>query len=537
MYQIKNPIIPGFHPDPSVIRVGEDYYVANSTFEWFPGVEIHHSKDLIQWDLICHPLNTLCLLDLRGIINSGGVWAPCLSYDKGVYYLIYSVVRTFDETTQDTDNYLTTAPDIQGPWSEPIYLNSGGFDPSLFHDEDESKWFLNMRWDNRTDKNHFSGIVLQEYSEKEKKLVGVPELIFKGTEIGLTEGPHIYQRKGYYYLMTAEGGTSENHCITMCRSKNRKGPYEIDPENPLLTTKDMNDYPIQYAGHGDIVEAEDGTWYLFHLASRKQLFHGYSVFGRETYMQNVYWNEAGWLRLTDDSNIPKTTAIVPKSQVRVGQKYHFFHKYIFNQDELDIHFSTLRIPLDNTMMSLTERPGYLRLKGRESILSKHYQSLVATRIMEPKFSVITSVDFYPEIFQQMAGLTFFYNTANFYYVYISYDENKGKSIQLMKRESRKTKFMIKEPIALPDEGEVLLKGDFTAEGLHFYYRMREQISDVWHEIIPDDNEILSVYILSDEYANVCGEQGFTGSFVGVCCQDLTGRRESADFAFLDILES
>lgn len=151
MFQIKNPIIPGFHPDPSVIHVGEDYYVANSTFEWFPGVEIHHSKDLIQWELICHPLNTLKLLDMCGILNSGGVWAPCLSYDRGTYYLVYSIVRTFDEMTQDTDNFLTTSSDIQGPWSEPVYLNSGGFDPSLFHDKAGTKWILNMRWDSRLD--------------------------------------------------------------------------------------------------------------------------------------------------------------------------------------------------------------------------------------------------------------------------------------------------------------------------------------------------------------------------------------------------
>ena len=167
MFQIKNPIIPGFHPDPSVIRVGEDYYIANSTFEWFPGVEIHHSKDLIQWELICHPLNTLELLDMCGILNSGGVWAPCLSYDRGTYYLVYSITRTFDEMTQDTDNFLTTSCDIQGPWSKPVYLNSGGFDPSLFHDEDGTKWILNMRWDSRLNANHFPGIVIQEYSENE----------------------------------------------------------------------------------------------------------------------------------------------------------------------------------------------------------------------------------------------------------------------------------------------------------------------------------------------------------------------------------
>ena len=187
------------------------------------------------------------------------------------------------------------------------------------------------------------------------------------------------------------------------------------------------------------------------------------------------------------------------------------------------------------MMSLTERPGYLRLKGRESILSKHYQSFVGTRIIEPNFSAITSIDYNPEIYQQMAGLTFYYNTANFYYLYISFDENQGKCIQLMKRESRKTKLLLKEEISLPDNNcEVLLRGDFSTEELHFYYRLSNEASEIWHEIIPDDHETLPVHILSDEYANICGEQGFTGSFVGLCSQDLTGRRKNADFAFLDI---
>src|SRR5207244_12626320 len=144
---IKNPILRGFNPDPSILRVGDDYYIATSTFEWFPGVQIHHSKDLVNWHLLTRPLTRTSQLDLRGNPNSAGVWAPDLSYYDGLFYLIYTDVKSLDWIYNDTHNYLVTAPNIMGPWSEPIYLNSSGFDPSLFHDEDGRKWLLNMQWD------------------------------------------------------------------------------------------------------------------------------------------------------------------------------------------------------------------------------------------------------------------------------------------------------------------------------------------------------------------------------------------------------
>ena len=173
MKNIINPILKGFNPDPSILRVGDDYYIATSTFEWFPGVQIHHSKDLINWRLIGRPLNRVSQLDMKGANSSEGVWAPCLSYDNGVFYLIYTNVRLWTYAgPRDLDNYLVTTTDIRGDWSEPIYLNSSGFDPSLFHDDDGRKWLVNQLWDHRLGKNKFAGIVLQEYSPEEKRLVG-----------------------------------------------------------------------------------------------------------------------------------------------------------------------------------------------------------------------------------------------------------------------------------------------------------------------------------------------------------------------------
>ncbi|MBQ4510962.1 MAG: glycoside hydrolase family 43 protein, partial [Clostridia bacterium] len=233
----QNPVLTGFHPDPCILRVNEDYFLATSTFQWFPGVQLYHSKDLVNWQEIKSPLNRLSQLDMHGNPNSGGIWAPCLSYNNGTYYLIYTNVKNFHGIFKDTHNYLVTTTDIfSGNWSEPIYLNSSGFDPSLFHDDDGKKYLLNMRWDHRVEFHDFAGILIQEYSEKEKKLIGEPKTIFKGTPIGATEAPHLYKINGYYYLMVAEGGTMYNHGIRMARSKNIMGPYEADPQ-PLLTTR------------------------------------------------------------------------------------------------------------------------------------------------------------------------------------------------------------------------------------------------------------------------------------------------------------
>ena len=185
--KIQNPVLKGFNPDPSILRVGDDYYIATSTFEWFPGVQISHSRDLQNWRVISHPLDRYSQLDLRGCPNSGGVWAPCLTYDNGIYYLIYTNTRHWTGAYKDTPNYLVTAENIEGPWSEPIYLNSSGFDPSLFHDDDGRKWLVNMLWDYRAEKHSFAGIVLQEYSVTEKKLVGPVTNIFPGTKLQMVE--------------------------------------------------------------------------------------------------------------------------------------------------------------------------------------------------------------------------------------------------------------------------------------------------------------------------------------------------------------
>ncbi|WP_332687269.1 family 43 glycosylhydrolase, partial [Devosia sp.] len=185
MPQLTNPILPGFNPDPSILRVGDDYYIATSTFEWFPGVQIHHSKDLANWELVTRPLTRKAQLDMRGDPDSCGVWAPCLTHDGEKFWLVYTDVKRKDGSFKDAHNYIIWADRIEGPWSDPVYTNSSGFDPSLFHDDDGRKWFVNMLWDHRRRPLLFAGIALQEFDPKAGKLVGPIKNIYQGTDLEL----------------------------------------------------------------------------------------------------------------------------------------------------------------------------------------------------------------------------------------------------------------------------------------------------------------------------------------------------------------
>ncbi|MEO0973282.1 MAG: glycoside hydrolase family 43 protein, partial [Pseudomonadota bacterium] len=312
MEHVTNPILRGFNPDPSICRVGANYYIAVSTFEWYPGVLIYQSQDLANWQLVARPLNRQALLDMRGTPDSCGVWAPCLSYANGQFWLCYTHVRRFDGNFKDTHNYLTTCATVDGKWTDPVHLNSSGFDPSLFHDIDGRKWVSNMIWDHRADRSFFLGIVLQEYSPTARELVGPRKHIFSGTALDYTEAPHLYRYGGYYYLITAEGGTGFGHAVTMARSRTIDGPYEADPAGPVLTSRDDPDVPLQRAGHADIVETPSGEFYLVHLCGRPLPGTRRCPLGRETALQRIELTEDGWFRMADGGHLPALTVEIPE---------------------------------------------------------------------------------------------------------------------------------------------------------------------------------------------------------------------------------
>jgi len=534
--KIYNPILPGFNPDPSIVRVGDDYYIATSTFEWFPGVQIHHSRDLMHWRLLARPLTRASQLNLLGDPDSCGIWAPCLSHADGLFYLVYTDVKRYGRTSQpgaagaslrDTHNYLVTCPTIEGEWPDPIYLNSSGFDPSLFHDDDGRKYLVNMQWDHRPGHNRFSGIVLQEYSPGDRKLVGDPHLIFQGTAIGFTEGPHLYKRGGYYYLLTAEGGTGWGHAVTLARSRELRGPYQLHPDLYILTSRNRPDVELQRAGHADLVETQGGETYMVHLCGRPIRNRGRCTLGRETAIQRMVWGDDGWLRTADGEGVPRIDVEAPMLPA------HRFAaapaRQDFDQPRLPVDFQWLRSPWPEELFSLTDRPGYLRLYGRETIGSHFRQALVARRQQAHCFSASTSMEFEPDRFPQMAGLVCYYNGSKFHYLYVSHDEEMGKHIRVMScLPDQVQPDAFSAPVAIAAGLPVELRVEVDYERLYFAYRMG---GEDWRRM-PGP---LDASILSDEAA-APGTPNFTGAFVGMCCQDLAGTRRAADFDWFEYRE-
>ncbi len=526
--EMKNPILKGFNPDPSIIRVGDDYYIATSTFEWFPGVQIHHSKDLQHWQLATRPLNRLSQLDMKGNPDSCGVWAPCLSYWEGIFYLVYSNVRSFDGVWKDTPNYLVTTDDILGDWSEPIFLGSSGFDGSLFHDENGRKWYLSMITDHRKEL-FFAGIIVQEYSEKEQRLIGKQYHIFDCTDLGVTEAPHLYQKNGYYYLITAEGGTEYNHAITMARSKNLLGPYEVHPQNPIVTAESAPQNPLQKAGHGDIVETQNGDWYSVFLVGRPLTERGRCTLGRETVMEEMEWRADDWL-YAKHSKIPRLEIPNPNLPIHTFPKEPI--RDDFDTKHLNIHFQSLRVPITENWCSLLARKGFLRLYGRESLSSYHDQSLLARRVQAFHIQASTCLEFEPTIFQQMAGLICYYNTAHFHYLHIIGDNDGQRKFLNVLTYDNNFPSELEEYVEVTGHRRVYLKLDFNRDKLQFYYAITK---NDWQPI----GQVLDGSIISDDYVQHGGQRyraAFTGAFVGLCCQDLTGQGHYADFDWFEYEE-
>lgn len=543
---IRNPILKGFHPDPSIVRVGEDYYIATSTFEWWPGIRLHHSRDLVNWELIEYPLHRTSQLDLRGVGASQGVWAPCLTYDKGTFYLLYTVVTAFYCNMYDTNNYLVTAENIHGPWSDPVPLNNFGFDPSLFHDDDGKKYMVCMVTDHRVPKKYAGRLVLQEYDAQSRQMTGPVRDIYKADKIFL-EGPHIFKRNGWYYLFAADTGTGELHGQSILRSRSVWGPYEMfqapfmhrDSDGEawsILTSRHHGDLPLQKAGHCDLVETPAGEVYAVHLcgrpldrrnppdAPRFADLRRYPL-GRETSIQKMRWTEDGWLTLDGVGTAPKEFVPAPTGvSIPEGAEKRRFRDD-FTGTELSLEYQSLRIPMTERHVSLTRRPGWLRMYGRSGLASKFDQSLLAVRLTEFDMEISVKLEFEPEVFKQMAGLIVLYDTDNYFYLHLSHDEDCGKCVTLLKAENRKYEYLtgyLPIPAGVPVE--------LRAVSRNFYFTFSYRVDGgPWQELASD----LDGSFLSDE---ACAEGWFTGSMAGICCQDLTGQRKYADFEWFEVKE-
>ncbi|QFY11097.1 family 43 glycosylhydrolase [Nonomuraea phyllanthi] len=486
---IRNPVLPGFHPDPSIVRVGDDYYLATSSFEWYPGVRVHHSRDLVHWRPLGGILTERRLLDLSGVPDSGGVWAPDLTYHDGLFHLVYGVMDNYALGYKDVANHLITAPSIEGPWSDPVRLPGRGFDASLYH-EDGRTWLLSMVFDSRPGRG-FAGIEMRSLDG------GKPELILPDREV--TEGPHLYRIGGWYYLMVAEGGTGYQHQVTVLRSRSMSGPFEEDPAGPMLTSRHDPGLELQKAGHGCLVETQTGEWYLAHLAARP--YHNRAcVLGRETAIQRVVW-EDGWPRVA--GGVPAVEVAPPALPAC---------PWPADEDSggidggLGARWSTLRRPASPDWV-VAARDG-LTIKGGQSPYGLRSPSLVARPVTARTCSLEAVVRFEPDGVHQSAGITAYYNSRNWHYLALTSD---GLVLTTSDRGTRT------EHLLGPAGPEARLRVELDGPVVRFNHG-------------PE----LDATILSDEHADerVDGHIrsfGFTGAFVGLWVQDLAGEGGTARF--------
>lgn len=515
--QVKNPVLKGFNPDPSLLRVGDDYYIATSTFEWFPGVCIHHSKDLVNWKIVSYGLTNEEDVDMTGLDMSCGIWAPNLTYSDGLFYLVYTIVYTDRQRYKDTYNFLVTAKDVRGPWSKPVSLSRSGFDPSLFHDV-KKKYLVNMVIDHRTDKVRFAGVEVQEYDAVQKRLIGSPVRITAGTERTDTEGPNIFKHGTYYYLVLAECGTRYDHCTTVLRSESIFGPYEENPDNPVLTSAGQKDCLLERAGHSQVIQGEDGSWYMAHLCSRPVKKN--SILGRETAIQNIEWTEEGWFRLTANrKGKPEITFHVP---VETKQIRDLSQRVNFSDGVIPLEYMTLRKSFKSNGIEISD--GGLRITGGASIMSKYFQSFIARRQQCLNCDFETAMHFRPRHLNHIAGLLVYYNYDNNYYLKMSRGE-EGRFLIVSALVNRE--LVDYESVFLPEEVNIVyLKAQIRLEDLQFYYSVDQK------NYIPVGN-VLDMKNISDEH--ITGN-GFTGSMLGANCSDLQGDGVYADFLFFDYKE-
>jgi xylan 1,4-beta-xylosidase len=522
---VANPILRGFNPDPSICRVGADYFIATSTFEWYPGVQIHQSRDLANWRLVTRPLSRKSQLDMRGNPDSCGVWAPCLTHDGERFWLVYTDVKRKDGSFKDTHNYVVSAPAIDGPWTDPIHLNSSGFDPSLFHDDDGRKWLVNMLWDHRSRPDMFAGIRLQEFDAAASRLVGPVRTIWHGTELGLTEGPHLYKRNGWYHLLTAEGGTGYDHAVSHARSRTIEGPYETHPQRHVFTAKDDPLHPLQRTGHGDLVETPEGRHFIVHLAGRPITQWRRCVLGRETAIQEVEWHD-DWLWLSSGGMLPQLNVDLPAAREEAEDapaEYRF-------DTQLHPDFQWLRTPEPERIFKLHE--GKLRLFGRESIGSWFEQALVARRQTHFNYDAETVVDILPADERVMAGLVAYYQRYNFYYLAVTAHSDGARELLIMSSESSFPDGNLRFPAAplpLPNSGAVRLALSIRGEALQFSYGLGHS-----GELQPF-GPVLDASLLSDEGGAYGVNGSFTGAFVGMAANDLNGTATPADFSYFRYL--
>lgn len=531
-------------PDPSILRVDDTFYIAASTFHWQPAIQLYESHNLEQWELVDYALKNN-EVDLRGTQTPAGVWAPHLSYDTSTqeFWLLYSHMVNMAGREFNSNTYGIHSKSIHGPWSDPIYFTSIGFDPCLYHDEDGRHYLSILEWETRTGYQAPGHIVIAEIDLETGKLISEWVRVSKGfTTRGCVEAPQIYKRKEYYYMLLASGGTGYAHGVEIGRSKNIYGPYEPHPSREPIVTSSPNhlfslgdpdaghfemynpNSIMQKAGHGSLVETKSGEWYLAHLMSRPLPNTTLNPLGRECSLQKMQWTDDEWLEMEDGSNLAKMEvrgieSLYSKEEITGDLNEDFMNKTFSKRFMTPYHNQS------DKWVNTKERSGYLRIYGNNSLFSQYEPAILATKATSFDYEVETKLLYNPEHYSQKAGLGLYYDANNWIFANISFSEEKKVrflSIEQAKL-GEKTDYCHHQ-IFLDNCEEIELKIKYTYGSIDILYK----VNDCW--VVLEEN--LNVAYLSDEGVNgMPGEiGGFTGLFNFIGAVDSYQHQSYADFS-------
>lgn len=504
----QNPVISGFHPDPSICRVGDDYYLVTSTFEYFPGVPVYHSKDLVNWKIIGHALHRPSQLNLDGLQCSKGIFAPTIRYHEGTFYVITTLQSGYN-------NFVVTAKDPGGPWSEPHWIEGAtGIDPSLFFDDDGKVYYTGNRHPDKKIFQKDRNIWLQELDTESWELVGKRVDIIKAaddfngliltgqenTSLNNYEAPHLYKKDGIYYMMLAHGGTSWNHAESIWKSDNIWGPYEMNVDNPILTHREFPQYnEIHCTGHADVIQTQNDEWWMVLLATRPYGGAFYNL-GRETFLVPVNWS--GEWPVVNPEGPQKRVSIFHKRPDLPSHPWPEKDKRDdFTSDKLDLNFNFIRTPRGD-WWSLNEPESYLSLDLiPEDITQQVNPAFIGRRQQHKNLTAITRMEFTPESENETAGLVILRDTDYQFRLVYTLKDNE-KMLQLIRRSKidGDEKIISEEPV---DAKSLELKIEACLQEYSFSYSLD---GSNWNML----KSKIDGRILSRKWAG-----GFTGIYIGM----------------------
>ena len=488
-----NPILPGGHPDPSICRVGDDYYIVNSTFEYFPALPIHHSKDLVNWELIGYGLHrkeqASGVVNLIDVQQNGGIHAPTIRYHEGLFYIIVTNIygSKVPGLPGQNVNFIITAKNPAGPWSDPHVIEGApGIDPDIFFDDDGKVYFIGTHKPDEPNENGIGEIWVQELDLQNWKLKGKRSSVWKGACGGCcVEGPHIYKENGLYYLLIAEGGTGLNHAVMIAASQQIRGPYDPNPRNPILTSRHLsNNYWVHSTGHADLVELPDGRWYMVALGKRSDV-NGSTNMGRETHLIPVVWEPAiiRWQQVSDTVWEPVEylwPVCAPETgRVERHQKLPFPNQPQyrndafsdnFDADQLQYDWNFRRVPQDNTY-SLTAKKGNLRLYLKPQVQALRTQySFIGFRQKENNFEYAAKMAFSPKTEKSEAGISVMQQDNNYINFTIKKTDN-DMVLQLVVKGRNEESQTIKQQLLKKYNGNIILKLISKNKRYHYLYSL------------------------------------------------------------------